>query len=231
MSNVVFFDGVDDYVTVPDHASLRMTGDMTIECLFKTDVSLAAGRYAVLLTKGLGSVAGGEYSLWIVGCSVGTYASLVTPSFWVRDPTNTLTANIGNVSADKWVDKKVWNHVTVVHEGTNLKLYINGYLLETKAIAFSGQNSNNNIIEIGSLVDKWYSGLIANARIYNRALSDTEVLYNYSHPNNPIRRGIALNFTQDSIYGTKWQDLSGNANNGTYVGGAVPVTANRLAGR
>jgi hypothetical protein len=77
----------------------------------------------------------------------------------------------------------------------------------------------------------FHNGPIAEVQIYNRQLSDDEVLYNNSHPNNPKRRGLVLNLTQDSIYGPQWNDLSGNANNGTYVGGAVPVSANRLSGR
>jgi hypothetical protein len=82
----------------------------------------------------------------------------------------------------------------------------------------------NASVFLGSMV-------VSEVQIYNRQLSDDEIAYNNSHPNNPKRRGLVLNLTQDSIYGPQWNDLSGNANNGTYVGGAVPVTANRLAGR
>jgi hypothetical protein len=62
---------------------------------------------------------------------------------------------------------------------------------------------------------------MAAARIYNRILSAAEVAYNYQHPNNPIKRGRVLDLSQESLFGSYWYDLSGNANNGTITGAQV----------
>jgi len=68
------------------------------------------------------------------------------------------------------------------------------------------------------------------ARLYNRILTAEEVAYNYRHPNNPKRRGLVLNLSQESLYGTQWQDLSGNANHGTITGAIAKNIADSLTG-
>ena len=68
------------------------------------------------------------------------------------------------------------------------------------------------------------------ARLYNRILTAAEVKYNFAHPNNPKRRGLVLNLSQESLYGTQWQDLSGNANHGTITGAIAKNIADSLTG-
>jgi hypothetical protein len=56
--------------------------------------------------------------------------------------------------------------------------------------------------------------------IYSRALSDSEIQYNYNNPNNPITNGLVLWLQADPKYvsGNTWLDLSGYNNNGTIYG-------------
>jgi hypothetical protein len=117
---------------------------------------------------------------------------------------------------------------------SDVKFYKNGQLIQTinsaGAIVASGFNFNLN--EPGPIIPIWNMKCnIYSVNLYNRVLTSDEILYNFMHPGNPIRRGIQLNLTQDSIRGAQWLDLSGNNNHGTYVGGAVPQVANLLAGR
>jgi len=219
MSNVVFFDGVDDSVSMVNSASLNISGDITLEAIIKPDCGITLD-YRTIIRKGPFPWNGS-----------GAYALTIAPSlrtfFSVRKPTDDTYDVVGNIDGSK-IPRNTLTTVTGTLTSDTLRLYINGNLIDTKVMAWAGILTNNGAGSIGS---EYYSKLIYNARIYNRALSDSEVLYNWMHPNNPKRRGLVLNLTQDSIYGPTWLDLSGNANNGTYVGGAVPVTANRLAGR
>jgi len=126
-----------------------------------------------------------------------------------------------------------WYHITMIWNRPNLNLYFDA-LMDTNAI-----NRNEPIAGFNTA---WYIGydgrpavyspemVISEAQLYNRALSQNEIRYNYEHTNNPIKNGLMFNYTQDSIYGATWVDLVAGAN-GTYVNGAVPVVANRLAGR
>jgi len=224
MSNVVFFDGTDDYVDCVPNAGLNITDNLTMEIWFKHKLKTSYGTpgiYAGLLQKGGRPwMAGGAYGLSYHTGNLNVYA-------YYRDNTNALYNSVytGLIDPDKWY------HVVSTFATGTMKIYVNGNLIQTAAAGFNTLNTNVLDLYIGGLISSYYAGFISETRIYNVVLSDTDILYNNSHPNNPKRRGLVLNLTQDSIYGPQWNDLSGNANNGTYVGGAVPVTANRLAGR
>jgi hypothetical protein len=112
------------------------------------------------------------------------------------------------------------------------KIYVDGQLDKQKTPAIVSIGNNAIPFRCGTFdTIQILRGYEAEVQVYNRVLNPTEILYNFLHPSNPIRRGIQLNLTQDSIQGAQWLDLSGNNNHGTYVGGALPMTANLLAGR
>jgi hypothetical protein len=127
-----------------------------------------------------------------------------------------------------------WHHLvyTYSNSGTSWKGFLDGQrkfsLVKTTTLT-----NAVGILYLGSAgAAGGYTDMkISESQIYNRQLTDSEVLYNFMHPGNPIKRGIQLNLTQDSIQGAQWLDLSGNNNHGTYVGGAVPQVANLLCGR
>jgi hypothetical protein len=64
---------------------------------------------------------------------------------------------------------------------------------------------------------QFFLGFIAQVLIYSRALSGSEIQYNYQNPNNPITNGLVLWLQADPKYisGNTWLDLSGYGNNGT----------------
>jgi hypothetical protein len=67
---------------------------------------------------------------------------------------------------------------------------------------------------------------ISNVLIYSRALSDSEILFNYNNPDNPIRNGLVLWLQADPSYirdvdgdgVLEWIDLSGYGNHGKIYG-------------
>ena len=83
----------------------------------------------------------------------------------------------------------VWHHIVGTVSGTTVKVYVDG-LQDGEGIV--GQIPSNTLdIFIGALhaygpwgVQEYFNGLIDDVRIYNRALSASEVeqLYNYSEP-------------------------------------------------
>ena len=87
MSNVVFFDGVDDYIAITDSATMKQGGDMTIECLFKPQYSMPLGaNYTTLLRKGDPYVPGGEWALYL-------YNPAKTINFVRRKADNSVSAS------------------------------------------------------------------------------------------------------------------------------------------
>lgn len=76
------------------------------------------------------------------------------------------------------------NYATITYNGTTMKLYLNGVLVNSVATSLSVATTTTDLI-LGSRgyngsMDAYWSGRIYSAQGYSRALSDTEVAYNYS---------------------------------------------------
>ncbi len=71
------------------------------------------------------------------------------------------------------------NHSDVVYDGTNLKLYINGRLVNTESIPGKVKPSTENL-KLGFSNSLYFKGTISNVKVYSRALSEAEVLKNYN---------------------------------------------------
>ena len=69
-----------------------------------------------------------------------------------------------------------WYHLTGVYDGTQLKIYVNGVRdgskAETRALT---QRTSSVRIGVGGTVNEPLKGIVDDVRIYNRALSDTEI--------------------------------------------------------
>jgi hypothetical protein len=222
LSNVVFFDGVDDYVNCGHDVSLDLTVNLTLCARIK--------KYR-------------SHSFFhnIVGKNTGLADATTVYMLYTQNVTGEVKFSINNGIGGALINSSgynlklnQWTYVVGVLSAGFLKVYIDGNKTLTDIVRTKNPQSQPNWDVMAGGNSFWPSSTpcyMSEAQIYNRDLSDEEVLYNWFHPSNPKRRGLVLNLTQDSIYGPQWVDLSGNANHGTYVGGAVPVTANRLAGR
>ena len=76
-----------------------------------------------------------------------------------------------------------WFNLTVVYDGPKQEasVYINGVLLEAKIITWSPRPVNEfKFNYIGSNNDRYFQGRIADTKIYNRILSQNEILQNYN---------------------------------------------------
>jgi hypothetical protein len=72
-----------------------------------------------------------------------------------------------------------WCHVAMTHDGLKLRLYVNG-LLDGEVDAVGDMISTQNSVGIGNNVQgEVFKGIIDEAQIFNRALSDTEILAIY----------------------------------------------------
>lgn len=103
------FDGVDDYVEVPDHPSLNVTEGLTLEAWIKPPVNASVA----FLIKGGQDLKKGSYLLYITG-GFELETDLHVGGEWQWTPTAT------KLKADEW------QHVAMTWDGSTMRAYING---------------------------------------------------------------------------------------------------------
>jgi alpha-mannosidase len=172
------FDGSNDYVYVRDSASLDLTNKITV----------SAWVYLNSNTNEWITVGQKSASTWFVWQMYARSVDAQTPNYPV------FRINFdgqGDVDSDEEVQGTSilstgqWYHLVGVYDGTRMSFYQNGQLGESIVVSKPIPTSNYNVW-IGRN-DKWsepLNGIIDDFRIYNRALTEAEVLelYNLEQP-------------------------------------------------
>lgn len=157
--------GSKQYATAPDKGPLDITGQITLAMWIKPE--MLANQY--LLHKALVNVTDGyELSL--------TSAGLVFFRFNQASSGELYRVN----SSTKYSgDGATWIHVAATYDGITARIYLNG--VEDRKKSFSSPPpiaANNLALGIGAQHDGFrsFKGAMDEARIYNRALSASEVM-------------------------------------------------------
>jgi RHS repeat-associated protein len=157
------FDGVDDLVTVPDANSLDLTTGMTLEAWVRPAQFDSSTWRTILFKEAPG------WFVWELYAHTGgqsTFPSLFAyPSGIEYTATGTTTLPLNT-----------WSHVSGTFDGGNLRLYVGGTLVATIAAPGSFANTTGPVTMGGNSVwPEWLNGRLDDVRIYNRALSQTEI--------------------------------------------------------
>ena len=159
------FDGVDDYVNFPGTASGILdfgTGNFSLCCWIKPGSGISGDG---IINKRSGSR----------GYRLDIYSSQGIRMLVVGDAGVVVATNqIYTVGT--------WYYVVGVAENNTLKLYINS-ILQTQTATYSGTLSNSGVLEIGRMdANNAFSldASVAQASIYNRALSAAEIQQNFN---------------------------------------------------
>ena len=83
---------------------------------------------------------------------------------------------------DSVLSNGVWMNVAATYDGTTPLIYVNGVsqTLTGQITAAAGVANKCYIGRIAYSTPYYFNGKIANVKIYNRALTSTEVLQNYN---------------------------------------------------
>ncbi len=163
------FSRTGQYINCGPAAAQEVTGDFTIAAWVKLAPN-NAGRYAGIAGK-LVRVGGADY----MGFSIVRHDSNVF-RLWVADGDS---AQInGRASSDVIYTDTSWHHVTGVREGRTNALYVDGVRQrETTTTDFVPSKQFAHIgRQYSHLDDRYFNGLIDDVRIYNRTLTQAEIM-------------------------------------------------------
>ena len=161
--NALKFDGVNDWVTVNDSASLDLSTGLTLEAWVYPQSLNSPGKTVILKEKSGGQV----YALY-----AREDANL--PASYFNDG-----GGYHGVFGLKALTLNQWTHLVGTYDGKYQRLYVNGSQVAQQAQSSSIQQSTG-VLRIGgnSLWSEFFNGYIDEVRIYNRALTPAEVSYN-----------------------------------------------------
>lgn len=159
----LIFDGVGGKITIADNSTLDLTTNMSFEFWVKINSS-QSNLYPRLIDKNL-------YLVHITQTPPFTIAQNITTSGGLRQTTTS------NIQANQWT------HIVSSYDGRYGRFYINGVLKTTTDFgSVLPCSTDNTPITIGgsNSMDRLFNGNIAIAKVYNRTLSDSEILQNYN---------------------------------------------------
>ena len=157
----IVFDGIDDYVNVANASSLNASAQ-TISVWYNATV--LPGRESVLVAK---------------HDTVGSWNGY---NMWAGNNTQIKVGSTGYNSGLGTGVTNVWYHLTLAYtSNVSLTGYVNGVSMGTSGLA--NLSISSNPLRIGRSPDSFWSaftGKIAQVSVYNRQLSDIEILQNYN---------------------------------------------------
>jgi hypothetical protein len=166
----ISFDGVNDYISIDNNSSLQVGDIFTISAWINP--SILTSRHGIFSTRINNTT--GCWQLEVGTGNGGTNRVAVTGiGTWIWDSSNNV------------IETNKWYNICFVKPGngtTGGNMYINGSLitpLTTTAYTIAN-NNDTKIIGFGTLSTQYFSGSIANVELYNRALSNFEVLQNFN---------------------------------------------------
>jgi hypothetical protein len=177
------FDGTDDYISVPT-ASGNFAAPVTMSFFVSSTLDSARMLYAVTDST--------ANNLWQIGIGDGFTSTLTDELITfgkISGGTTQYTIGYTTTNRNELFDGK-WHLITAVSTGSTWKLYLDG-AEKTLSVGYGSDNGSYGTVsgantcyvgarKIGASPDLYFNGKIDEPRIYNRALSQSEItaLYN-----------------------------------------------------
>jgi len=169
MGNALLFDGVNDYVVVPNSASLNISGKgITLSFWINITNSNNGSDYVIIGKPWIAKSMTYPYYQYAVEFDNNGGKAL---DFMFTDPSGTF---IGPFSMTPSLG--VWTYVAFTYNGTVVKGYLDGVEKLSVAATQSIQARGNNLlIGVDGAFGQAFKGKLDEVRLYNRALTATEI--------------------------------------------------------
>lgn len=174
LSNVSFdsnaqmtFDGTDDHARVDTNNTLGTFSDWSVDAWirYETDEST---NWMIIVDQAKYSKYYKNIMVWLHNSSNAKKIAMYDGSWQYSNST---------------IPPDTWTHIAATTEGQVAKMYINGELDATRTYSWNLTDNVTNFLGIGGTSNNpsyRMNGNIAVVKIYNKTLSDSEVLQNYN---------------------------------------------------
>ena len=207
----LLFDGIDDYVLVPHDVEIdfESSDDFTVELWFKT--ALQPPTTYMLLEKWESGTMPYPYVLRLDTDGTVRAASYIgSPS-----PSDVIVGEANLIDG-------AWHHVAMVRRSTTeIRLFVDGAPAGTNPAIQVGSIANSFDLTFAtrgpgySGTASQFNGLLDETRIWNRALSATEIANLHNRRLTGTEAGLVAYWTFDDGGGFTLADLTGNGHEGT----------------
>ena len=165
-NSAYLFDGIDDYIKVPDNNSLTPSNNKITLAAW---VKILGTNNKAILYKG-SSYNNREYALGLSSKDMEAGFSIFDNGMW----------NEGQeyVASKILLNNDEWYFIVGVWDSKELKMYINGDLVNTKTVNVTIGNFDSDLFigTYGGDIEKYaFKGIIDDIAIFNTALSSTEI--------------------------------------------------------
>ena len=153
-------------VTIPDANSLDLTSGLTLSAWVNPTVSNGSWR-TVLLKERTG------------GMSYALYGSTDTAQSggYIATPLESSAKSVAALPAG------AWTHLATTFDGSTLRMFVNGVQVSSRAVSGSVVVGTGALRIGGNAVwSEWFSGLLDEVRVYNRALGTNELQTDMAAP-------------------------------------------------
>jgi hypothetical protein len=168
IGNALNFDGVDDYVDFGTAIGNFGTDDFSVVFWFRTDTE----RWETIMGK---RVFCGEHSFFELSMSWPA-----APKHMYIELYDSRPSKVGSFCSNQHLDDNQWHYITIIRQGVEAKLYVDGVLDASNSSAEVVNMSNSASFLLGNgpcypVHTDFFSGELDEVRIYNRALSTAEI--------------------------------------------------------
>lgn len=234
-NNALHLDGVNDYVTVPNSASLNPTNGITLEAWFRVHSNWQGAGNDPLLRKAFSSHVPPyyQYGLALTGSTYPT-ANQRAIAFELTMSNNSSFA----LSVAPGFQVGTWHHMAGTWDGDTMRLFLDGVELRKRPLQGT-LAAYNTPVQIGKFTNLsfWLPIEVDEVRIWNFGRCGNEIQATMNCELTGGESGLAMyyNFNQGTPGGNNGglntvPDLSGNNNNGSLVGfGLNGNTSNFIA--
>jgi hypothetical protein len=160
-------------------------------------------------------------ALLILGGLVARYTAVREPLLPAGG--GTFDGRTVHVDASRALPPHRWSHLAVTYDGAALRLYVNGTQASSRAVSGPIRGTADPLWLGGNRPDgEYFHGLIDQVRVYNRALSLSELRIEMWTPvesrSRSVARGLVGAYGFDRDMRRLAADTSGHRNDGTILG-------------